>query len=292
MDGSKKAFNLYFWLGRESSQDEIGVAAYKTVELDDLLGDAPVQHRELDGFESEKFLRLFKQFNVLTGGYDSGFTKVKPEEFKPRLLHLKGAKKSTIVVREVESKRSSLNEGDSFILDTGKVIYIFNGTGSGIWEKTRAQQVGRTITAALGRGGIKKKVIGSTDEDEKAFWDALGGFGEVPAAIPDERKREAKKPVAATRKALWKLSNASGSLKLTKVSEAPKKSDVTADDVFLLDLGTSVRVLIGSACDPVEKYAAFGVGINYLKANKLPANTPILRFIQDKNDGGFMGNLA
>ena len=34
-------------LGDQSSQDEQGVAAYKTVELDDYLGGGPIQHREV-----------------------------------------------------------------------------------------------------------------------------------------------------------------------------------------------------------------------------------------------------
>ena len=41
--GSETALerHIYFWLGKESSQDEKGIAAYKTVELDESLGKPP-----------------------------------------------------------------------------------------------------------------------------------------------------------------------------------------------------------------------------------------------------------
>ena len=41
------AYDIHFWIGAHSSQDEYGTAAYKTVELDHKLGDAAVQHREV-----------------------------------------------------------------------------------------------------------------------------------------------------------------------------------------------------------------------------------------------------
>ena len=56
--------------------DEAGTAAYKTVELDDFLGGAPVQHREVQGFESKLFMSYFPKMVITKGGVDSGFNKV------------------------------------------------------------------------------------------------------------------------------------------------------------------------------------------------------------------------
>jgi len=106
---TKLVWDLYFWLGAATSQDEAAVAAYKTVELDNRLGGAPTQHRETQGHESAEFRAVFSSIQYLKGGVDSALRAAsarggKPE---PRLLHCKGAK--TVLVSEVEKKAASLN---------------------------------------------------------------------------------------------------------------------------------------------------------------------------------------
>ena len=86
--------HIHFWIGKDSSQDEQGIAAYKTVELDDALGGSPIQWREVQNHESSKFISYFKKKGgliTMEGGVDSGFRKVGPKEFKPMLFHIKGS---------------------------------------------------------------------------------------------------------------------------------------------------------------------------------------------------------
>jgi hypothetical protein len=151
-------------------QDEAGTAAIKTVELDAMVGGRAVQHREPQGYESDKFLSYFKPCIIpLEGGFASGFTKPEEEVFETRLYICKG--KRAIRVKEVHCcltvflhscmfinnelyssqyvldliqvpfARSSLNHDDVFILDTENKIYQFNGANSNIQERAKALEV-------------------------------------------------------------------------------------------------------------------------------------------------------
>jgi gelsolin len=99
---------------------------FEQVELDDFLGTLPVQHREVQGFESQLFLSYFpnQAITILAGGIETGFKHVGPAEYRTRLLHVKGQLKCCRV-SEVPLEVASLNSGDCFILD--KVfLYLFS----------------------------------------------------------------------------------------------------------------------------------------------------------------------
>jgi hypothetical protein len=140
------AWNIHFWLGKETSQDESGIAAYKSVELDDSLGGAPVQYREVQEAESDLFLSYFKSsggIEYLPGGVDSGFAHVERDQYETRLLHLKG--KRTVRVKSVAVTNESLNNGDVFILDVGLTIFIYNGPLANKYEKVKGLEVANNI---------------------------------------------------------------------------------------------------------------------------------------------------
>jgi gelsolin len=276
--GEALQWDVHFWLGKFTTQDEAGTAAYKTVELDDLLGGAPVQHREVQGHESELFLSYFKnQITIQEGGVDSGFRHVKPEEYRPRLLHLKGKKR--VRITEVAMSHKSLNSGDVFVIDAGLNLYQWNGAKSGPQEKMKGAQLCRAIDDER-KGQPKVHVFEEGSKDMKAFWDALGGEGPVASADAGGSDDEADK---TTTKKLFRLSDASGKMEFKEVCSSTgkiKKSQLDPNDVFILDTGAEVFAWIGKGASKAEKKTAMQYAQEYLKKYNRPAFTPISRILQ------------
>jgi gelsolin len=233
-------WDVHFWLGKFTSQDEAGTAAYKTVELDDLLGGAPVQHREVQGCESDLFLKYFNnQIKIMEGGVDSGFKHVEPEKYVPRLMHLKGKRK--IRVTQVPMEKASMNSGDVFILDAGLVCWQFNGAKAGPGEKMKGAQLCRAIGDER-KGKVAINVLEEGDKNPE-FWKLLGGFGAIKSAEEGGNDADAEKPDASVKK-LFQLSDASGTMTFKEVAcgSKVKKNLLDPNDVFILDTGAELFV--------------------------------------------------
>jgi gelsolin len=276
--GDALAWDVHFWLGKFTTQDEAGTAAYKTVELDDLLGGAPVQHREVQEFESTLFLSYFNnQIKLLDGGVETGFKHVEPEKYVPRLLHLKGKKK--VRVSQVDKTYKSLNSGDVFILDCGLQLYQWNGKKAGPQEKMKGAQLCRAIDDER-KGKPTVTVFEEGQKDMKVFWDALGGEGAVKSAEEGGSDDETDK---VTQRRLFRLSDASGKLEFKEVCTSTgkvKRSLLDSNDVFVLDTGVEVFAWIGKGASVGEKKKAMSFAQDYLKKFNRPAWIPISRILE------------
>jgi gelsolin len=263
-------YDIHFWLGRTTSQDEAGTAAYKTVELDDYLNDKPVQHREVQDHESPLFLSYFEKLGgikILQGGIESGFHHVKPTEYVPRLLWVKG--KKNVRVREVEKSYKSLNSGDVFILDMGLKLYQWNGSKSGVFERNKAGQMCRAIDSD--RSGKPEVLVVEENSEDEEFWKALGGKGEIASSSSVPHDEEWEK---STDKKLFKLSDSEGSLKFTTVSKVAFSS-LDTKDVFILDAGNHIFVWVGKSASVDEKKFSMRYAQEYTKTYQRPSFLPI-----------------
>jgi len=74
----RKGAHIHTWLGKESTTEKTAVAALRSVELNKLLQDRGVLHREEEGEESVLFSSHFQDgFQVKEGGTENAFRNYK-----------------------------------------------------------------------------------------------------------------------------------------------------------------------------------------------------------------------
>jgi len=280
--GNSFKWDIYLWIGSGSSLDEAGTGAYKMVELDEQLGGSPVQHREVQDYESDQFLSLFTpSMQILRGGIESGFNQVKPEEYQTRLLHLKG--KTVVRVGQCSVDSDSLNSGDVFVLDAGLTIIQWNGSKSSPQERTKGGEIARALKSE--RKGLPAVTTTDEGQEDAKFWEILGGKGPIASAEEGGDDREEEKKHS---KALFQLSDASGTLKFTqKATGKVTKGLFDTKDVFVFDSGFEIFVWIGKGTTANEKKSALSSAQTYLSQNKRPAYLPITRVIEGGEPSSF-----
>eukprot|EP00735_Rhodelphis_limneticus_P008799 TRINITY_DN2282_c0_g2::TRINITY_DN2282_c0_g2_i1::g.6851::m.6851 TRINITY_DN2282_c0_g2::TRINITY_DN2282_c0_g2_i1::g.6851 ORF type:complete len:838 (-),score=368.98,sp/O75366/AVIL_HUMAN/40.36/0.0,Gelsolin/PF00626.17/1.1e-17,Gelsolin/PF00626.17/3.6e-16,Gelsolin/PF00626.17/2.5e-10,Gelsolin/PF00626.17/4.5e-18,Gelsolin/PF00626.17/2.1e-09,Gelsolin/PF00626.17/3.1e-09,VHP/PF02209.14/7.7e+03,VHP/PF02209.14/8.2e-14,Viral_helicase1/PF01443.13/0.15 TRINITY_DN2282_c0_g2_i1:57-2528(-) len=265
-------YNLHFWLGKDSSQDEQGAAAILTAELDQFLGDLPVQFREVQEHESKEFLQIFKNgIQYCEGGVESGFKKVERDQYETRLLHIKGSR--NVRVFQVEPKASSLNSGDVFVVDSGLTLYQWNGKDASRKEKAKALDITQAINSDE-RGGRARITAFDEGQETPEFWAAIGGKGPIKSAAEggSDEEAEAKKSPAK----LYKVSDQSGSLSVEEIQERPLKREfLKTDDVFILVAGGVVYAWVGKGASAAEKKAATPLAVKFIQQQNMPNYTPV-----------------
>lgn len=281
--GNGYIWNIHYWIGETSTPDEYGCAAYVAVQIDDHFEGVPIQHREVQGFESELFRSYFPAgIQILSGGIESGFRKVNvKEEFITRLMHVKG--KKFVQVNEVPKDVSSLNSGDVFVLDTYDKIYLWIGSECGAFER----QKGGAFATALRQKGHDRQTIVSIDDgkdENDEFWAALGGKGKVKTAAEGGCDLEADAGKTQGTKKILRVSDATGAVKFDVVAEGKITRDVLkTDDVFIVDSGFEIFVWIGKKSTVRERHSALTYAQKYLNESARPKYLPITKLVEGVN---------
>ncbi|XP_047324428.1 villin-4-like [Impatiens glandulifera] len=246
--------DIHYWLGKNTSQDEAGVAAVKTVELDAALGGRAVQYREVQGHETEKFLSYFKPCIIpLEGGVASGFKHVEEEEYKTKLFVCKG--KHVVHVKEVPFARSSLSQDDIFILDTKSKIFQFNGSNSSIQERAKSLEVVQYIKDNYHEGKCDIATIEGgklmADAESGEFWGFFGGFAPLPRKTThdDDNSKEA---------APTKLFRVVKGQAVLVEADSLTRDLLDTTNCFILDCGLEVFVWMGRSTSLDERKSASG----------------------------------
>ncbi|KGN59352.1 villin-3 [Cucumis sativus] len=284
--GGSFLYDIHFWIGRDTSQDEAGTAAIKTVELDASLGGRAVQYREIQGHESEKFLSYFKPCIIpLEGGVASGFKKPEEEQFETRLYVCRG--KRVVRMKQVPFARSSLNHDDVFILDTESKIFQFNGANSNIQERAKALEVVQFLKDKNHEGKCDVAIVDDgkldTESDSGEFWVLFGGFAPIGKKVASE---DDIIPESAPAK-LYSIDG--GEVKV--VDGELSKSLLENNKCYLLDCGAEIFVWVGRVTQVEERKAAIQEAEEFIASQNRPKATRVTRVIQGYETHSFKSNF-
>ncbi|XP_069838358.1 villin-1 [Dendropsophus ebraccatus] len=282
--GSNFTYDIHFWVGNNSSVDEQGAAAIYTIQMDDHLGGVAVQHREVQGYESDTFKGYFKQGLVYkNGGVASGMKQVETNTYNiKRLLHVKG--KKNVLAGEVPFQWSSFNTGDVFLVDLGRLIIQWNGPDSNRMERLRGMNLAKDIRDRE-RGGRAYVYVVEGDNEE-----ASPKLMEILMHVLGER-REIRPPIAddvvdskaAGAIKLYQVSDNNGNLMVQEVATKPLTQNLLDhDDCFILDQG-GIKIFVwkGKNASKEEKQQAMQRALNFITAKNYPPSTNV----EVENDG-------
>uniref|UniRef100_A0A8B9LZ23 Villin-like n=1 Tax=Astyanax mexicanus TaxID=7994 RepID=A0A8B9LZ23_ASTMX len=252
-----QSMDIHYWIGNGSSQDEQGAAAIYVTQLDEYLGGSPVQHRDVQGYESAKFRGHFTQ-NIMSG-VASGFKHVESNVYNIlRLLHVKG--KKNVTATEVEVSWKSFNSGDVFLLDMGKSIVQWNGPQSNRGERLKGCLLAQDIRDRE-RGGRARIGVVEGDREEasseliKMMISVLGQrTGSLRDAVPDDTPDQFQ----VSHVKLYQVSDTSGQLMVQEVASSPLTQDLLhSEDCYIADVGgLSLAVWKGKKATVEERRAA------------------------------------
>lgn len=252
-------YDVHFWIGKYSTQDEYGTAAYKTVELDTFLEDKPIQHREVQGHESSLFKGYFESITLLKGGADTGFRRVLPEAYTPRMFHVQKQSSRRITCTEVSMKKDKLKSADVFIIDNGLKIYQWNGNDCTHDEKFKAAQE-VTKMKSTRNADVVTCEESSTSPNHPAMMLLQDGPSKEKGDVPQGERK------------MFEVSDEDGSLDMEEVAadDAISKDLLKPENVFVINTGTHVYCWVGGGASIDERKNGLTYACNYVNGTETP----------------------
>ncbi|XP_026283212.2 villin-1-like isoform X2 [Frankliniella occidentalis] len=293
--------HVHVWVGGAAGPDESGAAAYKASELDEALGGRCVLHRELQGFESTRFLAYFKHvgIRVLKGSVSS----VGAAEPSASLAALAGGSRlfrvsgrpgrRCPVVTELPSVAwRHFSSGGVFIVSTPHALMLWMGRYAAAAERLQAAQV-----AAAMRDEGQPRALVLVDEGREVLLPA-DKFSLMTEALDPRRAAlevhhspppshgahgldalDLERAKDRPRVTLYHCADKDDTCMVTEVKSGPlDHSDLSHSDSYIVDRGSvGVWVWLGRLVGERDRVEAMRNAQGFVRKKGYAAHTPITR---------------
>lgn len=270
---------IYFWQGRESSQDEKAAAAIHAVKLDNECGGSAVQIRVTQGQEPRHFLTMFKgKMVVYRGGKASGFRNVKDHDtYDPedcRLFQLLGVS-AELDARAIQlpAERSQLLKDRVLLADLKGSCYVWHGEESCVEEQNLSEHFSAILVPDTPHVVVKQ--------------------GEEPAelleALPHgDPLNTARIKSGSIRQKQFMHCRIDGSGRfLSTVVESTEQKMLNEDDLIVADSGDEIYCWIGGNASQIEKEKAFSLAEMILRSHGHGSSAAVIAVKQGHEPDSF-----
>nr|XP_033819549.1 protein flightless-1 homolog [Geotrypetes seraphini] len=288
-DNGALHWEIYYWIGQETTLDKKACAAIHAVNLRNYLGAECRSIREEMGDESDEFNLVFDgAISYIEGGTASGFYTVEDSRYATRLYRVFG--KKNIKLESVPLKAASLDPRFVFLLDHGLDIYIWRGSRATLNGTTKARLFAEKINKNERKGKAEITLLVQNQEPPE-FWEILGGQpDEIKINVPDDFK-----PV---RPKLYKVGLGLGYLELPQINyklsvehkKRPKidllpdmrllQSLLDTSCVYILDCWSDVFIWIGRKSSRLVRAAALKLGQELCSMLHRPKHAIVIRNLE------------
>ncbi|XP_060578939.1 protein flightless-1 homolog isoform X2 [Ruditapes philippinarum] len=254
-DSNSLNWQIYFWIGALATLDKKACSAIHAVNLRNLLGAECRTIREEMNDESDEFLDLFDNgVSYIEGGRtSSGFYTVEELTYEVKVYRAIGVQ--SVHMERCPVTMSSLDPRYVYLVDSGKILYIWVGKKSKGVTKTKSRLIAEKINKNERKSKSEIEVVTQGGE-EMPFWRALNvhsakDVSPIKEWIPDDFE------LAEPR--LYKVGLGMGYLELPQV-DIPggklKQKILDTKQVYILDCKTDVFVWIGKKSTRLIRAAA------------------------------------
>ncbi|XP_053326968.1 protein flightless-1 homolog [Spea bombifrons] len=288
-DNGALRWEIYYWIGQETSLDKKACSAIHAVNLRNYLGAECRTIREEMGDESEEFSQVFdNEISYIEGGSASGFYTVDDAQYITRLYRVYG--KKNIRLEPMPLKSSSLDPRFVYLLDHGLEIYIWRGGQATLSNTTKARLFAEKINKNERKGKAEITLL-AHDQETPEFWEILGGQPEeIKPCVPDDFQ--------PARPKLYKVGLGLGYLELPQVNykicvehkKRPKidllpemrliQSLLDTKCVYILDCHSEVFIWIGRKSSRLVRAAALKLGQELCGMLHRPKHAMVIRNLE------------
>lgn len=255
---------IYLWIGRQCKQKDKTTGELFLTEMFDHFNTNVMQIRIYEGMEPPNFLQLFKGKFIILNGPNLGATNFK---FPPAFI-LKVVGNSSYTAKAIQvTNKTSYSPTDCYVIKAvSGTVWVWCGHSS----TGDTREMAKTIAGIVGEPNL---IMEGAENDE--FYDSVG----EKCVSQLKMMQHAVEPLLPnawdrSRVNLYLASLIQGQIQLESIL-AFTQSDLTPENIFLLDAGSIIYIWLGSMVDAAQKQAAWIVALHLISIHPIPRNITV-----------------